>query len=89
MTQLKKLLSQQLRAGIVVFLFALEKLSEDSFGVKDLLHREKEIKEPGFTAKISREILIVSPESTLDDVLREMRKRKYILHWSGNQIANL
>ena len=42
--------------------------------VKDLLHREKEIKEPGFTAKITREILIVSPESTLDDVLREMRE---------------
>ena len=42
--------------------------------VKDFLHREKEIKKPGLTAEITREILIVSPESTLDDVLREMRE---------------
>ena len=42
--------------------------------MKDFLHREKEIKKPGFTAEITREILIVSPESTLDDVLREMRE---------------
>ena len=42
--------------------------------MKDLLHREKEIKKPGLTAEITREILIVSPESTLDDVLREMRE---------------
>ena len=42
--------------------------------VKDLLHREKEIKKPGLTAEITREILIVSPDSTLDDLLREMRE---------------
>ena len=40
----------------------------------ELGQREKEIKKPGLTAEITREILIVSPESTLDDVLREMRE---------------
>lgn len=44
--------------------------------VKDLLHYEKESNQLKLTDEIAREILIISPDQTLDDLLREMRETK-------------
>jgi CBS domain containing-hemolysin-like protein len=42
--------------------------------VKDLLHYEKESSNLKLTCEMTREILIISPDQTLDDLLREMRE---------------